>query len=83
MCKWLTVNEALDLILDLGSGEDENIETWRSGGGGSNCEYDPDPQESTDEELHDCFNKVIIWNLTLRNVNINTGSDVFQDHIVI
>lgn len=26
MCKWLTVNEALDLILDRGPGEDENIE---------------------------------------------------------
>lgn len=26
MCKWLTVNEALDLILDFcGPGEDENI----------------------------------------------------------
>lgn len=26
MCKWLTVNEALDLILDRSPGEDENIE---------------------------------------------------------
>lgn len=26
MCNWLTVNEALDLILDRGPEEDENIE---------------------------------------------------------
>lgn len=74
MCKWLTVNEALDLILDRGPGEDENIKPeeeeaveeeeeacW------NNPEHDPDHRESTDEESHGSMRSIIMSRFSREN----------------
>ncbi len=42
MRRWLTVNKALDLILDRGSDEDKNIEPKEKNGKQRKSQYDSD-----------------------------------------